>query len=81
MSKAPILFTFGRTGGHIYPAIAIAQSLPKNESKFLAADHFVAKNIFKKYNLSLDTFKASGGPISIAKNTVFFSKQLANESK
>ena len=59
-SKVKIIYTCGGTGGHIYPAIALAQELEKNtEALFIGSKDREDIHIVPKYGYKLESISSS----------------------
>ena len=61
-----IILTGGGTGGHIYPALAVAERLqechPECEILYVGTDRGLEKDIVPKRNLPFRTIRAEGLP-------------------
>ena len=59
-----VIMTGGGTGGHIYPAIAVAEEIrrrnPEAEILFVGTDHGMEKDIIPKYGYELKFITVSG---------------------
>lgn len=59
-----IVFAAGGTGGHIYPAIAVADELkkmnPNTEIKFIGAKNRIEEKIIPQYGYELETIELAG---------------------
>jgi len=57
LNKSNIAFTFGGTGGHFYPCIALAQELKESSIYFIGSNNRKDSQIISKYGFKF--FKIS----------------------
>ncbi len=76
-----IVFAAGGTGGHIYPALAIAGELrklkPETEFMFIAGKKGMERNIIEKAGYPLTTLPVTGMPRTLSPRLVPFAWNLA----
>lgn len=82
MPPKKIIFAGGGTGGHIYPAIAIAQMLkktfPDSDILFIGTNKGLEKELVKKAGFPLKTIRVRGFSRKLSFDTIMSIKELAH---
>ncbi len=82
MSPQKIILAGGGTGGHIYPAIAIAEGLKKTfpdyEVLFVGTDRGLEKELVKKAGFPLKTIRVKGFRRKLSLDTLISIKELVH---
>jgi len=82
MPPKKIILAGGGTGGHIYPAIAIAQALNKNfpnsEILFIGTEKGLEKELVKKAGFPLKTIRVKGFRRKLSLDTLVSIKELVH---
>ena len=70
MKKHNVLFTFGNTGGHIYPALALVEENDFEHSFIGAKNSLIQKSILKNSAAFFPIEPFSKNPIKVLKNII-----------
>lgn len=81
-NKTPyrFIFTGGGTGGHLYPALAVAQQIrnikPESEILFVGAKNKIEERIVPEYGFNFKSIWVSGFSRKLTLNNIFFPVKL-----